>query len=404
MKINQERLWRHLQELGEIGREADGGITRFPFTKQDAAAQRLIARYMEEAGLQVHTDAAGNLIGTWPSCGRQAIVSGSHFDTVRGGGMFDGCLGVLGAIEAVQTLKENGFRPQQTIRVIGFKDEEGNRFGYGMIGSKAINAAVRAEGLASCDEAGVSLREAMQKAGWRPAELADCEMRDVRAMVELHIEQGRVLEQNGCDIGVVTGIAGLVRYTLCIEGVSAHAGATPMKERCDPVVAMSEWIMAISEKAASRPYCVATIGQIQTVPGVCNVICERVQFSLDLRGMEDETLDAVMEEMQEVENRLRQKHGVTFQRRLEQRLSAAPCDLSLRQAITSICAEQGLISQPIMSGAGHDCMNFYGRCPIAMIFVPSKEGRSHCKEEYTAPSQCVAGAQVLMELLRQLAE
>ena len=231
MNINEQRLWNQLEELGKIGRQEDGSITRFPFTMEDRQAEELIAGYMKDAGLEVSLDAAGNLIGS---------------------------LGVLGGIEAVRQLREEGFRPRRPVLVIGFKDEEGNRFGYGMVGSKSVCGFSSKDGLQSKDQAGFSLYEAMKEAGLQPDRLESCRIPNIRCMLELHIEQGRVLENSNCSVGIVTGIAGLIRHMVTIYGESGHSGATPMEGRKDPAVQMSRWILRITELAEAHENCVAT--------------------------------------------------------------------------------------------------------------------------------------------------
>ena len=402
--INAGRLWRHIEELGRIGRNADGSITRFPFTEEDLAAQTLISRYMEEAGLSVETDAAGNLIGRWtdPGCkNNPPVLTGSHYDTVLNGGRFDGTLGVLGAIEAVQTMKEAGIRPAYPICVIGFKDEEGNRFGYGMIGSKSICGIVSEEGLDSEYQDGFSLRHAMTAYGLQPEQVQTCRIAPVKAMLELHIEQGKVLEKHQKQIGIVDGIAGLVRYRIVIHGESGHAGATPMTERKDPVVAMSKWILKVTQLAKEKPFCVATVGSIQTFPGTCNIIADRVEFTLDLRSIHEQDICEIMQTMETENEWLEQTEGVCVSQHLEQRLSPVLCDMKLKEQLQKICETGEYSYMYLMSGAGHDSMNFKDVCPLGMIFVPSEGGYSHRKEEFTGKADCAAGAQVLMEVLIQ---
>ena len=411
MKEEMPLLWDHLQELSRIGRNADGSITRFPFTEEDRQAEALLWRYMEEAGISVSRDAAGNLIGRWepadgPESGQEydarPLVAGSHYDTVLEGGAFDGCLGLLAAIESVRCLREEGFRPARPVWVVGFKDEEGNRFGYGMIGSRSMCGKAEPEGLSSRDESGITLGDAMRASGLDPGRLDTCRI-EPAAMLELHIEQGSVLEESGCTVGAVEGIAGLERYTVRIEGCSAHAGATPMGARRDPVPAMSRWILKVTELARQRENCVATVGCVEVRPGACNIICQNAEFSLDIRSVRDADIREIMEEMAHFEAELEHTERIRITRTLEQALPAAPCDSRLREMAERICRERGLACRRLMSGAGHDSMNFSGLCPIGMIFVPSKDGLSHRREEYTSREDCQAGAIVLREMIRECA-
>lgn len=404
MKINEERLWRHIQELGQIGCSADGSVTRFPFTKEDEAAAELLKGWMQEAGLCVHVDACGNIIGTIPGKNEKLapVICGSHFDTVKEGGIFDGCLGVLAGIEVLQTIQEAGIQPKRPLKVIGFRDEEGNRFGYGMIGSRSVCGNVDAAGLQSEDHDGITLAQAMQEAGYHPQRYISCRIAPLAAYYELHIEQADVLYAHDCPVGIVEGIAGLVRYTVTISGRSAHAGATPMQRRHDPVTAMARWITQITQLASQYPHTVATIGEIHTLPGACNIICDHVRFSLDLRSLDDLVIVRLLDAMQEFEKRLEKEQGIQVQRRLEQKLNASLCDESLKQELKQCCEQLGLQTMQLASGAGHDCMNFRDICPTAMIFVRSQhEGASHCREEYSTKEDCRDGCQLLLEALRK---
>ena len=362
MRINEKRLWNHIQTLGQIGKAEDGSVTRLSFTKEDEAAAFQLTEWMREAGLHVTIDACGNIIGTLKGAepNLPPVVCGSHFDTVKEGGIFDGCLGVLTGIEVLQTIREAGIQPQRSIMVIGFRDEEGNRFGYGMIGSRSICGKVEKDGLLSVDHKGITLAQAMTQAGYHPACYATCQLSSLEAFYEVHIEQADVLAAQNLSVGIVEGIAGLVRYTVTIYGRSAHAGATPMHRRHDPVTAMSRWILHMTQ-LAQQPHTVAPIGEIHTYPGACNIICDRVSFSLDLRSLDDAVIQLEV------------------------------CCKTLQLPILRLA-----------SGAGHDCMNFQGICPTAMIFVRSQhEGASHSKEEYSTQKDCADGCQLLLEAFRK---
>lgn len=405
MNINSERLWNHLQELSNIGRQEDGSITRFPFTEEDQEAQLLIQTWMEEAGLQCQIDAVGNVIGILEGTQRELppVVCGSHFDSVKCGGAFDGCLGVLAGIEVLQSIKEQQMMLPRTLMVIGFKDEEGNRFGYGMIGSKAICGLVDPIGFASKDEQGISLYQAMQDAGYHPDEVTTCKLQEVHTFLELHIEQARVLEERGCSVGIVTGIAGLARYTITIKGESAHAGATPMHQRQDPVVAMSKWILHITALASERSGCVATIGQIQTIPGACNIICDHTTFSLDIRSLQESDIEDVMQAMIQYGIQLEKEIGVSIKLVKEEQLPPATCDSQIQQQMRRCCEIRKIPYSSLVSGAGHDGMNFKDQCPMGMIFVRSLHGYSHRLEEFSTQADCTDGASILFDMMLRCA-
>lgn len=400
MDIHAERLWQHIQELGKIGRHQDGSVTRLPFTKEDQEAKERIARWMQEAGLRVRVDAVGNVIGTYEGTNQELapILTGSHFDTVKHGGIFDGCLGLLAGIEALQTMREQGIRPLRTIMVIGFKDEEGNRFGYGMVGSKSICGNFAKEGLQSRDEEGITLYEAMTMAGYQPHAFASCKMDAVHAFYELHIEQGKVLERNHCTIGIVQGISGLARYTIQIYGESNHAGATVMEDRHDPVLGMCHWIQHITKVVTQYEKSVVTIGEIHTYPGVCNVICDHVEFSVDLRSIDHRIMEEIVQEMKACQSHPELRE-LRIEMVLEQVLAPCPSHPDLCYALEDIAHQEHVSTMTLVSGAGHDCMNFKDVCPVAMIFVPSYHGYSHRKEEYSKKEDCAAGCQVLYRAL-----
>ena len=398
MNIQENRLWNHIQELGMIGRAEDGSVTRLPFTKEDQQAETLLLKWMREAGLDTRVDAVGNVIGIYS--GREPelppVVCGSHFDSVVEGGIFDGCLGVLAGIEVLQTMKKQGIRPKRTHMVIGFRDEEGNRFGYGMVGSKSFCGVMGREGFQSTDANGYTLQEAMELAGFHPEDYTSCQSKAHR-YYELHIEQGRILEDQDTAIGIVSGISALTRYTITFKGESAHAGATAMKHRIDPVVAMSAWISEITRLATLYPDTTATIGEIHTYPGACNIICDHVTCSLDIRSLKGEHIEEIMKKMEEFHKQ--SNSGVVMELQLEQHMDACPSDHEVITLLDKICKEQGIPVVHLASGAGHDAMNFKNVCPIGMIFVRSVRGYSHRKEEYSRKEDCALGCELLYQIL-----
>lgn len=396
MNINTNRLWNHIQELGKIGQAEDGSVTRFPFTQVDHEAEVLILQWMREAGLQTRVDAVGNIIGYYEGSDPELtpVVCGSHFDSVKEGGIFDGCLGVMAGIEVVQTMKEQGIPVKRSCMVVGFRDEEGNRFGYGMVGSKSFCGVMDPEGFQSKDRENISLYEAMTMAGFHPDEYENCRQ-DAYAYYELHIEQGRLLEDQQVPVGIVEGIAALSRYTITFKGESAHAGATSMKHRNDPVVAMSAWISEITRMAESYPDTTATIGEIHTYPGACNIICDHVTCSLDIRSLKEEVIHLIMNHMAEFTT----NSSVTVEVYKEQELSACLCDQERINRLYAHSKACGIPVVMIASGAGHDAMNFKDVCPVSMIFVRSYKGYSHRKEEYSGKEDCALGCELLYKAI-----
>jgi len=409
MEINAVRLWQRLMELGEIGKQDSGGVTRFSFTEEERRAKDRVISYMKEAGLAVREDSAGNVIGRREGADplAPAVLTGSHIDTVPHGGKFDGALGVLAAIEALQSMEEKGIATDHPIEVVAFTDEEGSRFGFGMIGSRALAGTLRQEDLERHkDERHLSIADAMRAAGYDPDRIGQAakDPRQVKAYVELHIEQGSVLERHRLPVGVVSGIAGPLWLQFTLTGQAGHAGATPMNMRRDPLRAASEWMNWIYREAGKYPNAVATVGKIGAAPGGVNVIPEQVEFTLDLRDIDEAARNALESSIQEYGNRVCSSHQVELAIRTLQRVAPAPCSPEIMAAIEAACRKAGM-EQPLTlpSGAGHDGMQFRSRWPIGMIFVRSREGISHSPKEWSSQEDCGAGAEVLYHTLLQLA-
>jgi allantoate deiminase len=397
--VDGGRLWKRLRELAEIGKHEEGGVARLSFTPEERVAKDLVASYMREAGLSVREDAVGNLFGRRE--GRDpdapAVLVGSHGDSVRNGGDFDGPLGVLGGIEVIQTMGEGGVETERPVEVVAFTDEEGARFSLGMIGSRALTGELSQEDLRHEDQNGVSIAEAMRSAGLDPARIGEAARSSdsLAAYLELHIEQGKVLEREDLPVGVVTGIAGPVWLRLSLSGEAGHAGTTPMGARRDALAAAAEVVGIIEEEAAATGSTVGTVGQIGARPGGINIIPGRVELSLDLRDIDEATRDGV-------EGRIRERAGAACGRRgigleLEgiQRLPPAPCSAEIRAAIAAACEGEGIRPFSLPSGAGHDGMHVAALCPMGMIFVRSRDGISHNPKEWSSPEDCEAGCKVL---------
>lgn len=408
MEINKSRLWSRLMELGEIGKRDGGGVTRFSFTPEEQQARVQVIKYMLEAGLEVREDAAGNVIGrlegTNPAA--PAVLTGSHIDTVPDGGMFDGALGVIAAVEALQVMRERGKENVHPIEVIAFTDEEGSRFGFGMIGSRALAGTLRPEDLEQKDERGVTIAETMRAAGFDPERIGEAAKRpdEVKAYIELHIEQGKVLERENAPVGLVTGIAGPLWQQFTLTGQAGHAGATPMNMRKDPMQAAAELLCLIYGETKRFPNAVATVGKLRTLPGGVNVIPGQVEFSLDLRDIDVKDRDILEAAIRDHADRVCGNRGIGLQIDPLQRVAPAPSSPEVRQAISEAGRAAGFPSLPaLVSGAGHDGMQFSSRWPLGMIFVRSRDGISHSPEEWSSPEDCAAGAEVLYRALLELA-
>ncbi|WP_018394983.1 Zn-dependent hydrolase [Bacillus sp. 37MA] len=406
MAINQARLWSRLHELSQFGKQASGGVTRFSFTKEERQAKDLVMTYMKEAGMTVREDAAGNVIGRKEGSDNTApaVLIGSHIDSVPEGGIFDGPLGVLAGIEVVQAMSEAAVETVHPVEVIAFIDEEGSRFGFGMIGSRALAGTLLPEHLQQTDQNGITIAAAMQESGLHPDEInkAARYSETVKAYVELHIEQGKVLERAGQPAGIVTGIAGPLWTRWTIEGEAGHAGATPMNQRKDSLMMALQIIQFIEEETKKYTNAVATIGQISVKPGGVNVIPGETTFTLDLRDIEERDRDQIEEAITSYAQSLCADREMNIKIEELQRVAPAPCSKEIRAVMEEACLTMSLEPIFLPSGAGHDGMQFNDFCPIGMVFVRSKNGISHNPSEWSSEEDCGVGASILYETVLRL--
>jgi allantoate deiminase len=404
--IDGERLWRRVSDLGEIGKQQGGGVTRLSFTEEERAAKDLVATYMEEAGLSVYEDAVGNLFGRREGNNPHSptVLIGSHLDSVHNGGDFDGPLGVLAGIEVLQTMEEQGVETEHPIEVVAFTDEEGSRFSFGMIGSRALAGKLALRDLETReDKDGLSVAEAMRASGLDPEKIGEAARTAVKAYVELHIEQGTVLESEDLPVGVVTGIAGPVWLRFLLEGVTGHAGATPMNLRRDALATAAEIMVLIEAEAAKTGTTVGTVGQLDLEPGGINIIPGTVRFSLDLRDIDEGVRDRAERRIMNGAEEICRRRGVRLEVETLQRLAPAPCSELVRGAVERACERLGIRVHALSSGAGHDGMQLADHLPTGMIFVRSKNGVSHNPCEWSSQEDCTAGAEVLYLTVLDLA-
>ncbi|WP_432354496.1 Zn-dependent hydrolase [Sporosarcina sp. A2] len=402
--VDGTRVADRLNELSKIGVSLDGGITRPGFSKEEKKAKQLVKSWMEQAGLQVTEDGAGNVIGRLEGMdSKKTIMSGSHIDSVPNGGNFDGPLGVIAALEVVEAWKETGHQPAKSFEVVIFSDEEGSRFGAGLTGSHAMVGQLTLEKVNQLvDFEGKSFKEVVEEYGSSLQEVfkAKRDLNDVELFVELHIEQGKILERNGLSVGVVKGIAGPVWMNVTFEGEAGHAGNTPMNDRRDSLVAASHFIHAVS--ALPRQFsdtAVATIGKLNVSPNGINVIARKVELTVDIRDIYEDKRNALVEAIRNAASDAGSVHDVEVQ--CQQTLAVAPLLIqeqlvsSIKEAITQF----GIEPVELMSGAGHDAMIMGEVIPSAMLFVQSKKGISHNPEEWTDMKDCVIGIHVLKDFI-----
>jgi allantoate deiminase len=407
LTINGQRLWNHIQELGEIGKTEQNGITRLSFTETEKQAKTVVKRYMEEAGLEVREDEMGNVIGRKEGKIKNSpgVVIGSHIDSVFNGGIFDGPAGVLSGVEVAHTLKDQGHELDYPLEVVAFTDEEGARFSSGMLGSKAFVGEITHEDLFDFyDQDGVNVAQAMDAMGYdhRNVSQAKRNPEDIKAYLELHIEQGKVLETNGLPVGVVTGIVGVLWLKVTLKGEAGHAGTTPMGLRRDPLAAAAEAIQHAEVLARKEPGMVATVGRISAAPGGINIIPGSVEFTIDVRDVSLEKIEAFTEQFTAYLESICAERGIEFEIEELHRLKPALCSPELIQKVTESIEEQGIRPLELVSGAGHDGMVLSAITDIVMVFVRSKDGISHNPKEWTSKEDLEEGAEVLYKTVLKL--
>lgn len=405
LAVDKARLLADLETLAGFSADSpDGGVTRRAWSKEYVAAQEWLTGRMEGAGLTVAVDAVGNVWGRWEAGDLPAVVTGSHVDSVPSGGMFDGCLGVLGAVEVVRALRAGGHRPRRQIWVVAWMEEEGSAFGSALLGSRAFVGELDLDAAASLENAdGVTLRSAVEAAGhaWDELALLPAGLADVGAYLELHIEQGPLLEHRGIPIGVVTDIVGIECGRVTFTGRANHAGGTPMDLRQDAVVGAARALLVVRDLAVERGVRVTT-GQLDVRPGATNVIPGNAEFSIDARHPDAAVLATYMADLQVRWREVAEAEGLGVRYARTYSLPPVPMDGGLQDRLRQACAALSLKSLNMVSGAGHDAMVLARHVPTAMLFVPSRAGVSHAREEFTTPTDCARGAQVLAYALAGL--
>jgi N-carbamoyl-L-amino-acid hydrolase len=399
LRIDPERLWTSLMETAAFGGTAKGGINRQTLTAEDAKVRAWFKREAEGLGCKVSVDEVGNMFAWRP--GRQeglaAIALGSHLDTQPTGGKFDGNLGVLGALEAMRTLVAGGYETNSPFVVINWTNEEGARFAPAMLGSGVFAGVYsRAQADATTDIGGVRFGEALDGIGWRGDVKAGA--LQLSAYLELHIEQGPILEAEDKVIGVVTGVQGVRWYEAAITGRESHAGTTPMPRRADAMAACARLALEVRNIAlAQAPNAVGTVGRVEVEPNSPNVIPGLVRMTMDLRHHDDETLEAMEKAMYAAVEKIAREEKVEVQTQKLHDIAAVRFDPECIAAVRAAAAGLGLTHRDIISGAGHDAVHMSRITPASMIFVPCKDGLSHNEAESTTREHCAAGAQVLLE-------
>jgi len=392
-----ERMEQRIQTLSGFGANPQGGVSRVAFSKADIKGREYIKDLMEQAGLEVRLDTAGNIIGKREGSDPDlpVIMFGSHIDSVPGGGNYDGDVGVIGAIEVAQLLHENGVKTRHPLEIVSFTDEEG-----GLVGSRAMTTGLSPGALSVVSHSGMTIAEGIRVVGGDPDRL-DLALRspdEFAAFIELHIEQGAFLHEEGIDIGVVEGIVGIRWWDVVIEGIANHAGTTPMNRRQDAMLSAAQLTLAINRVATSlEGRQVATVGRIRAEPGAPNVIPGRVVMSLEIRDLDaskmQQVFDAIMIEADSIAEA--RQTPIRFEE-LDVASPPAPTDLRMRKIIAQSAEDLGLSFRLMPSGAGHDAQDMTHVAPTGMIFVPSVGGISHSPKEFTSSEDMANGATVLL--------
>ncbi len=410
MKTRLDRIQRDIEELGKFNATPGKGLTRMSFSKEDRGAREYIKREMELTGLKVYEDAAGTVVGRLEGSliDGPVVMVGSHYDSVKNGGNFDGPAGVVAALETARVMTETGLKPAYPVEFIAMIEEEGGRFGGGLFASRAMAGRVTRESLdAYKDRDGVSIAEAMTAFGFDPERIEEAARKPetVKAFLELHIEQGPILESGNQDIGIVEYIVGIFEAEITVKGRPDHAGTTPMDMRADALDAASQVISQISSFAkAAGEGTVATVGILSLLPGAANIVPGEVKFTIDIRSKQAECIAEVRRKIEESLAEAGAAKGVSYT--VVEKLSVPP--VKLAEDIVAVLNKHsdrlGFRKQTMLSGAGHDAMVMAAITDVGLVFVKSKGGRSHCPEEWTDYEDLQKGIEVICETIMEISE
>jgi len=402
-RASAERMQQRIEGLSRFGANADGGVDRIAYSDADIASRSYVMELMREAGLEVRVDAAANIIGRRAGTENDlpVILFGSHTDSVPGGGNYDGDVGVIAAIEAAQLLHENNMVTRHPLEVVVFTDEEG-----GLTGSRAMVGHLTDDALEVVSHTGLTIGEGIGKLGGDLDHLDETQRDpgELLVFIEVHIEQGAILDEGDTDIGVVEGIVGINWWDVEIEGFANHAGTTPMDKRRDAMLSAAELALAVNRIVTSIPgRQVGTVGRIRAEPGAPNVIPGKVVMSLELRDLESEKIEKLFYMIEREAQAIAERRETPIRfLPLDVASEPAPTDMDMRAIIAESADELGLSYQYMPSGAGHDAQDLARITKAGMIFVPSRGGISHSPNEYTSPEDMANGADVLLRTIMKI--
>ena len=407
MRVNTKRLWDDLEQLGVIGRHPeDGSVTRIAFSPEDMQGREFLKGLMHSAGLEVEQDAFGNIIGRLRGChDMPAIAVGSHIDTVPRGGRFDGSLGVLAGLECARIFKESDYPLRRPLEIISFSDEEGFKFGRGTLGSRAMSGFLNPDDLNILkDRDGQTLRQVLIELGFQSDHLTPrYKTPRLFSYVELHIEQGPVLESLNLPIGIVEVIVGILRFQLRFEGEANHAGTTPMAYRKDALTVAASIVTALRDLVLKhQEEMVGTVGRFEVWPGASNIIPGSVLMTIELRGPRLVALEEVANEILHFAHHQSDQTGVSCAANETARIEPTLMNRQVTDVIETACHNAGVSYRRMNSGAGHDAIWMARICPAGMLFVPSSGGNSHNSKEDTSEYHVELGTQVLLQTILEL--
>lgn len=396
---------KHLKILREFTATSGNGVTRFPFTKEAKMAVKYLEDEMKKIGLETRIDESGAIIGRLEGKEKRTIIVGSHYDSVKYGGEFDGIAGIVCGLEVARLLKEKDFSSKYSIEIIGTNDEEGARFKSGFFSSKAMLGQLKTSDLRELKDAdNISIYDAMKEYGLNPEVIHEAKrnLEDIKAFLEIHIEQGPILETHERDIGIVDTIVGMQRYMVNIQGRADHAGTTPMNMRIDAVEAAAKIISGIGNIARAYENSVATVGSMNVFPNEINTIAQNVSFSIDIRSTKQEIVNSIYEKIKGHIENIARGYGSKYS--IVNTLSVNPVDMNegLKEKIEKSCIKRNYSYEHINSGAGHDSLPMAEAVDTAMIFVPSKAGRSHCREEFTSYEHLAKATLVALDAITNI--
>jgi ureidoglycolate amidohydrolase len=408
LEVNRDRLSAEIEELATISDAASPAVTRIVFTPTDLKARTWLIARCENAGLKIRQDPIGNIFARWAGSesNAPAVGTGSHIDAIPNAGKYDGVVGVLGGLEAIRSLQSSGFRPKHSIELLIFTSEEPTRFGIGCLGSRLLSGTLSADAARRlADREGTSLEEVRRNVGCNgPLEEVKLGNGHYKAFVELHIEQGPLLEEQKVPLGIVTSIAAPASLRISIEGAGGHAGGVLMPGRRDALCAAAELILAIEDAARSSGAVdtVATVGICEVFPGAVNSIPSHVHLSVDMRDTNLERRDAVMRTIKDAREAIAGKRQVEIREEVLNADAPARCAPAIVEALSESCKKHQLNFVPMVSRAYHDSLFVSRVAPVAMLFIPCRNGYSHRPDEYASPEDIGRGVLVLAETLANL--